>query len=146
MNIRTSTGLAVISALGMALWTPAVAQEQADPDADVDGFVSREEATAYSEQRFDQISEGTGEITLEQLHAAIIGAEIGSAEAKTSWDPETEFIHADLDQGGTLDHEEWMTWRKIRFDQAAGAEGRVEAGLYKSVDAGGAMVRVNEGE
>jgi EF hand len=147
MKIRTtSTGLAALLGIGVALAAlPAAAQEQADADADADGFVTAEEATAHSQGRFGTIAEGGEKITLEQFNASMIGPELVGAEAGTSWNPETEFNVADADQDGGLTSEEWMKWREVRFEQAAGAESRVEAGLYQSIDSGGPMAGVDEG-
>lgn len=146
MNIRTSTGLALILGLGLAL--PAAAQQAAEAleaDADEDGFVNSAEAAAHDESRFEELAEGGDEITLEQFRAGIVGAEAVGAEAETAWDPETEFGEADTDESGAVDREEWMEWRQQRFEQAAGAEGRVEVGLYRSIDSSGAMAGVGGG-
>lgn len=134
VNIRTSTGLAVIVSFGLAL--PAAAQKQATADIDNDEFVTGDEATAHSELRFDEIGEGR-EIGMEQFNAAMMPLNAGGAEDRTVWDAEAAFNEADSDKSGALSREEWMGWRQQRFNEAAGNEDRIEAGLYKSLDTSG---------
>ena len=125
-HTNTSTALALILGLGFAM--PAAAQGQGGADANQDQFVDEQEATAFDEQRFDELSGGADEITQEQFTGGMTGAE----------EAEAEFGQADTDQGGTLNRDEWMQYRQQRFGEAAGAEGQVDAAQYETLDTGGA--------
>ncbi len=122
MRTTTATALALLLGLGLAL--PAAAQ-QAGADVDQDQFVTAEEAAAFDEQRFGEITGGGEEMTEEQFTGAMTGAE----------DPTAIFSEVDQDGSGQISRDEWMQWRQQRFTEAtAGTEGRMEAGQYETFE------------
>ena len=122
MATATSTALAVMLGLGLAL--PSTAQEQqSGADADEDGFVTAEEAAAFDEQRFAEITGGADEMTQEQFVEVITGTE----------DPQEDWSEAKAgaEEGEGLSQEQWLQWRKERFSVAAGDDGQLEAEQYE---------------
>lgn len=123
---------------------PAWAQEGIEADQDgVQGtqneqgtqtqYVTAQEAETRSGQVFDE-AVGTGEeMSFEQFSEIFQGGEVVSAPEDTASEVEIAWGEADTDESGSLSRDEWMQWRQQRFEQAAGDEGRIEAGRYESL-------------
>ena len=153
--MKTSTSTAVALLLGLGLALPAAAQQQtgaetpvpdqgvpeqspearaaeeiaAGADADADQYVTGEEAAAYHQRRFGEITGGTERMTQEQFTGAMTEAEeIGTLAAEV-----------DQDGDGFITPDEWMAWHEQRFATVTeGTEGRMAAQDYERFASGAA--------
>lgn len=107
---NTSTALALIFGLGLGVASlPAGAtQHMLDYDTDSDGIVDAEEASAYAEQEYDDIT--ADEDLTEERFGTMYQGTGDSAEA---------FAEIDEDGDGEISAEEWVRWREQGFAEAA---------------------------
>lgn len=108
---NASTALALIFGLGLGVASlPAAAtQHMLDYDTDSDGMVDAEEASAYAEQEYGDIT--ADEDLTEERFGTMYQGTGDSAEA---------FAEIDEDGDGEISAEEWVRWREQGFAEATG--------------------------
>lgn len=119
-TINRSTALALSLGLSLGLASLSASAQQTSPesealvcDADGDGFVGVDEATACAEQEFGGMAADEDYLTEEQFGTMYRG----------TGEPGATFAEVDADGDGQISAEEWVSWRERAFTEATQGSG-----------------------